>query len=95
MTEELKLQLAHDGAGYEVEKFDGHRKRNGRWELKVKWLAFEPTEATWEPLLQLYQDVPTLVRNYVGDLAASSANIRRDRDNMTVVIKKRFPSFKL
>ena len=95
VTEELKLQLAHDGVGYEVEKLDGHRKHNGRWELKVVWLAFQPTEATWEPIMQLYKDVAAMVRAYLKGLQCQTHAERRERDNMVSVIKKRFPTFTL
>ena len=95
ITEELKMQLAHDGVGYEVEHIVDHRKSNGRWELRVKWLAFDETESTWEPLIQLYQDVAARVRDYLRGLNGNSTSVRRERDNMVAVIKKRFPSFSL
>ena len=97
VTEELKLQLAHDGAGYEVERFKEHRSRAGRWELLVIWQGFQEAQSTWEPLLQLYQDVPALVRAYLSSFKEgnSVAKTRRDRDNMVKMLKKKYPSFAL
>ena len=38
--------------------------------LHVQWRGFDETEATWEPLDQLNEDVPEKVAAYVKDTAA-------------------------
>ena len=64
VTDELKLQIAHDTTAFEVEQIKGHRHLNKRWEFLVKWLGFE-SEDTWEPLISLFEDVHALVKAYL------------------------------
>ncbi len=36
VTDELKLQIAHDTTAFEVEQIKGHRHLNKRWECLVQ-----------------------------------------------------------
>ena len=47
-------------------------------------------ENTWEPVLQLYQDVPTLVKQYLREI-----DVPIDVASMTTAIKKTYPTFSL
>ena len=63
-------QVAFDGEGYEIEQILGCRwnESSSHWELHVAWRGFETTDYTWEPIRQLYADVPVLVKRYVQTL---------------------------
>ena len=64
VTEELLAQIAHDDAGYEIESFGEARKnpKTKQWELSVHWRGFEASADTWEPIFQLYKDVPVFLK---------------------------------
>eukprot|EP00300_Choanocystis_sp_HF-7_P042111 c8876_g2_i1.p1 GENE.c8876_g2_i1~~c8876_g2_i1.p1 ORF type:complete len:548 (-),score=66.37 c8876_g2_i1:54-1697(-) len=66
LSAELKLAAEYDEEAV-VEKVVDHRKAHEGlgYELRVRWLGFEDSEDTWEPLDTLFEDVPTVVRNYV------------------------------
>ena len=94
ITEEVKEQLRHDNVQWEVNAFLDRRcvnKRKHKWELLVEWTGYEGGgENTWEPVLQLYQDVPTLVKKYLREIDAPI-----DVASMTTAIKKAYPTFSL
>ena len=87
-NQEVLLQITHDSGTYEVEQITQHRFHNNRWELLVSWLGFEEEETSWEPLMQLYQDIPTLIKQYLKESSDLHAV-----DLMTKVIKKKYKSF--
>jgi hypothetical protein len=97
ITEELKHQLRHDGAGYDVESIINYRKHSGQWELEVKWLGFSGEETTWEPLLQLYEDIPHFVRVFLQKTLTEQPTpvAKRQIGHMSKVIKKKYPTFAL
>ena len=66
ITEEIKDQFAYDSASYEVEQFKGCRvnPQTHQLELLVNWKGFTEDENSWEPLQNLWKDVPALVQNY-------------------------------
>jgi hypothetical protein len=74
ITEALRDQIAYDDQNACVEKFLGWRDSPGGMQLRVQWLGFEVAEATWEPLEDLYADVPTLVKRYVRTQRRPRAN---------------------
>jgi hypothetical protein len=65
VDEELIEQSAHDGLGFEVEAFVDLRKQGQHWEVKVRWRGYTPEEDTWEPLQQVWEDVPVLLKNWL------------------------------
>ena len=66
ITEEIKRQFAHDNESYQVEKFHACRlnPENHQLELLVEWKGFTEDDNSWEPLKNLYEDVPELVKNF-------------------------------
>ena len=73
IDQELFDQIAHDSAGYEVESFIGLRKRNDTWEVRVRWRGFTSGDETWEPLSNLLQDVPVLIKRWLRSCSLSNA----------------------
>ena len=73
ITEEIKDQFAYDNASYEVEQFRDCRlnSESHQIELLVDWKGFSQTESTWEPLQNLWKDVPVLVQKYHKSLKLS------------------------
>jgi hypothetical protein len=64
VTEDLRLQLAHDDQEYfQVESVMNWRRSGRSVELLVNWLGFD--EPSWEPMEQLAKDVPQLVKEFV------------------------------
>ena len=87
VSDELLKQIAHDGAGYEIEdvldvRYDG--KKNA-WELLISWLGFDDIENSWEPLSDLLKDCPVFIKRQLkalpccpADLIHSLSNIAED-----------------
>ena len=51
-----------------VEKFVGHRiaaKKKGYWELLTRWVGYDSTGDTWEPINQKNKEFPSLVEAYI------------------------------
>ena len=67
VTDELRLQAAHNERNLEVEKFLGvHRDvASGEWQVHVLWRGFEASESSWEPMLAMADDVPAKLRQYL------------------------------
>ncbi len=40
------------------------------YDNRVKWLGLDATEASWEPALALYEDIPVLFRRFCAKHAA-------------------------
>ena len=78
VTEDVVNQVAFDGEGYEkIKKIMGCRwnESSSTWELHVAWRGFETSNYTWEPISQLFADVPVLVKRYVQALPNGSETI--------------------
>jgi hypothetical protein len=94
ITEEVKEQLRHDNGQWEVSAFLARRcvnKRKHKWEILVQWTGYEGGgENTWEPVLQLYQDVPILVKRYLRDV-----DVPADVVSITTSLTKMYPTFSL
>ena len=48
-----------------VQRLCEHRMADTGMELRVRWLGFDQTHDTWEPLARLAEDVPDLVERYL------------------------------
>jgi hypothetical protein len=74
ITEEIKDQFTYDNASYEVEQFRDCRLNTDTHQVEflVDWKGFSQTESTWEPLQNLWKDVPALVQRYHKSLKLSS-----------------------
>ena len=70
-TDELKLHAMHDVQKFIVEAFEEWViNTDGEVDIRVKWRGHEEEEErTWEPLEQLVEDVPALIRKYVHEQA--------------------------
>ena len=55
----------HDRQRFEVEELVDWLMDNGEVELLVHWKHHTIEERTWEPLMQLCEDVPRIVEAYV------------------------------
>ena len=64
-SEEVVASALHDRHKFVVEKFEDWILDDGDAELLVRWKNHTDDERTWEPLEQLMQDVPELVRKYI------------------------------
>jgi hypothetical protein len=64
ISADLLAQISHNNQGYTVQSLDDLRydPEGQEFLVLVSWLGFEPQENTWEPLLQLSEDIPDLVR---------------------------------
>ena len=82
ITEEIKQQFAHDDESYQVEQFHACRlnPENSQLELLVEWKGFTPDENSWEPLKNLLEDVPELVKKYAKKLKTEESAYATDVD---------------
>ena len=62
-----KLQEAaqHDAQEFEIESVQGWRLQDGDIQIKIRWLGFEEPDDTWEPLMEITEDLPTTARDYL------------------------------
>jgi hypothetical protein len=83
LTEEIKKQFAHDNESYQVEQFHGCRlnSENHQLEFLVEWKGFTEEENSWEPLQNLFEDVPELTRNYLMKLKKEESAYAQDVDD--------------
>ena len=63
VSDAVKTAAIHDLQKFLVEDLLAWKGKKGAVKLQVKWRGYE--EVTWEPLENLYEDVPYLVRKYV------------------------------
>ena len=64
-----KEQKKNERLTWTVEKFVGHRvaaKRKGYWELLTRWVGYDSTGDTWEPIRQKTEEFPSLVEDYIA-----------------------------
>ena len=74
----MKQHVAVQDNEYIVEKLNDVRvnKETNIVECQVKWAGFEATEATWEPLQAMLEDVPKLVKSLERKLGKNTAKGR-------------------
>lgn len=65
--EDLALEAAYDVGGHLVESLVAAVWRNERlqWEVRVNWLGLDSLKATWEPAVNLMEEVPELMRAFL------------------------------
>src|SRR6266536_2015064 len=51
---------------YVPERILKQRTRNGKLQYLVKWKRYPESEATWEPIDKLQEDVPNLITEFLG-----------------------------
>jgi transposase InsO family protein len=77
VNEDLRQQIQHDDShSYLVDSIVDWRETNGKFELLVRWLGFDPESDTWEPLDVLMADTPDLVRKFVTGSTSARKNRR-------------------
>ena len=62
---EIEKAALHDYPNNFVQQLLDHRMDNDGLKIKVRWLGFDATHDSWEPLAGLAQDVPELVEEYL------------------------------
>ena len=63
VSAELRLSAEYDQVAC-VSSIVAHRVETQEFQLKVRWQGFEEADDTWEPIAQLLEDVPEIVRKY-------------------------------
>lgn len=64
VTVDLVEHIAFGDDGFYVDKLADARSVNGTWQVLVHWMGLEAAEASWEPALDMYADVPVLFRRW-------------------------------
>jgi hypothetical protein len=74
VTQELKDHAGHVEGTLEVDYFDGLRRSQNQagWEIRAQWLGFGEEEATWEPVSEMIQYVPTMLREYIKEIEGTA-----------------------
>ena len=78
MTPDLRDQIVYDEKGLCVESLVGWRTTASGLQLRVRWLGFEPADATWEPLELLYLDIPEMIQNFAALRRGPRAGVLRE-----------------
>ena len=65
---EVRRQAEHSALQHEVQSLGAIRFNETllRWEVQVVWLGLEPSEATWEPAANVWEDVPAIFKSFVA-----------------------------
>ena len=80
----IEKAAMHDYPDNVVQRFLDRRVERGVLQLRVRWLGFDRTHDTWEPIGTLAEDVPELVQGY---LAGNSVDARCAR-----ALRRYFPA---
>ena len=72
----IEAAARHDYPDNIVQKLLEHRREQGALEIRVRWLGFDRTHDTWEPLARLAEDVPELVEAFLYEHRADGTCAR-------------------
>ena len=64
VTEDIRTQAAYDDQTHVESLVDWRETDDELLELRVRWLGFTPAEDTWEPVEQLHEDQPVIVKRF-------------------------------
>ena len=67
ITEATRKSALHDLQKFLVESFLGWKVKRGKAKLHVKWRGYGLDETTWEPMVNMHEDVPVLLKKYVEE----------------------------
>ena len=56
--QDLQELSAYTDGGYDMEAFVDLRRNAGQYEALVRWVGFDATEDSWEPIRILFEDAP-------------------------------------
>ena len=69
----LVRTAVNDCQKFEVDHFvDWREGDDGEIQLRVNWEGFQAQDDTWQDVESLFEDVPTLVRQYLRQQAGKS-----------------------
>ncbi|RHZ27015.1 hypothetical protein DYB26_012008 [Aphanomyces astaci] len=72
--------------GFFVEDLLGARRgADGKFEVRVKWKGLDEEEASWEPALQLYEDIAVVLRRWIMK-NASDGVVKEMRDDLEATL---------
>ncbi|CDW80406.1 UNKNOWN [Stylonychia lemnae] len=70
---------------FDVEKIVEHREVNKRIELHIKWLDYDASENTWEPMTtDLYEDLTQMIDSYFKKLSYRVIKKKGSRGALTI-----------
>jgi hypothetical protein len=74
VNEDLKNYVAFGDEGFYVEELlEARCNAEGKQEILVKWKGLDVEEASWEPVSQLHEDIPVVLRRWLKKSADNSA----------------------
>ena len=65
VTEELLTYVQNSADVYQVDRLLDIRPSERSYDVLVHWLGFSEKERSWEPIEQLYEDVPLTLQNFL------------------------------
>ena len=65
VTKQLRDFVAAGGRGHVIDSIVDYRLTNGTAELLLLWEGETVSDATWEPIVQIFHDAPVVVRRYI------------------------------
>ena len=70
ISQAVQNSALHDLQRFMVETIDDWRydQDGSGVRLLINWQGYDESERTWEPLLQVYEDVAVIVQNYVNEV---------------------------
>ena len=75
----IEQAALHDYPDNRVQSLLAHRQEQGVLQIKVRWLGFDKTHDSWEPIVNLVDDVPDLVEAYLYEHRADALCARLAR----------------
>jgi transposase InsO family protein len=77
LTGEFMSMVAHNSEGHVVSELKSFRfnKPKAQYEFLVSWRGLSEAEDSWEPAQNLYEDVPTLVKQFCSKLPQDATSI--------------------
>ena len=67
VTEELLSYVENTEDTYQVDKLIDIRTSERSYDVLVHWLGFSESERTWEPIEQLFEDVPLTLKSFLEE----------------------------